>query len=270
MPDQTHKEAEDSWPALRVNGATKRFGAITALEDVHLELRPQEILALLGDNGAGKSTLIRCLSGVHALDSGDIELAGERIRPRTPNDARSLGIHTVYQDLALFDNLSAAENFFAGSEMSAPRWLGAFGFVRKRAMNRHAQDALKRLEITLPDVRQSVGLMSGGQRQAVAVARAEAFATRIVILDEPTASLGMRESASVLRSVTRLQEQGLSVIVISHNLEHVLQVADRAIVLCRGRNVGEAPATVDNQELLVSWIVSGHISQQTAGGTLTP
>jgi ribose transport system ATP-binding protein len=247
----------DDGVLLEITGAIKKFAAVTALKNVDLELRKNEILALLGDNGAGKSTLIRCLSGVHRLDEGQMLLDGEPIAPRTPTEAQALGISTVYQDLALFDNMSAANNFYAGREQSKPRWLGRFGFVRQRAMNESARNALRRLEVNIPDVRAPVALMSGGQRQAIAVARAEAFAKRIIILDEPTAALGVRESRSVHRSISRLRERGLSVIIISHNLEEVIALADRAIVLRQGRNVGEAPAIPDNQELLVSMIVGG-------------
>jgi D-xylose transport system ATP-binding protein len=242
-------------PLLEVRNATKRFGAVTALDTVSFSLRHREVLALLGDNGAGKSTVIKALSGVHALDAGEVLIEGEPVVIRSPHDARSLGIETVYQDLALFDNLSAAENMFSGRELSNPRALGPLGLVRRRAMRRKTGEALERLQIGIKDPDLEVGLMSGGQRQAVAVARAEAFASRVVILDEPTAALGVREAANVIRLIRRLPENGIAVILISHNLEQVMEVADRAIVLRQGRFAGEAIPSADNHHLLVSWII---------------
>jgi D-xylose transport system ATP-binding protein len=242
-------------PLLEVTEATKRFGSVTALRGVNLTLHDNEILALLGDNGAGKSTLIRCLSGIHPIDQGEIRLEGRVISPRTSSEAHQLGIVTVYQDLALFDNLSAAANFFAGHELSWPRWAGPLGFLRKRAMNHTAQAAMKELQVLIQDVRHEVGLMSGGQRQGIAVARAESLCRRIMILDEPTAALGLRESRNVWSSVKRLRDRGASIILISHNLEEVFAVADRAIVLRQGRNVGEAPAEPQYRMQLVSMII---------------
>jgi ABC-type sugar transport system ATPase subunit len=253
----------DSAPAkapdvlLEVRSATKRFGAVVALEGVDLSVARGEIVALLGDNGAGKSTLIKAISGVHALDHGDIVLQGRVVNPRTPVDARRLGIETVYQDLALFDNLSTTANFFAGREVAGPRWLGRAGWLRERHMAREVRRHLEQYGIHLPDPRLPVGLLSGGQRQAIAVARAVSFAARVVILDEPTAALGVRESQQVLNVVRRLPEHGLGVIFISHNMEHVTEVAHRAVVLRQGRLVGQMDATPESQEQLVSLIVRG-------------
>ncbi|MBS1679754.1 MAG: sugar ABC transporter ATP-binding protein [Actinobacteria bacterium] len=241
---------------LEVRGATKHFGAVLALDRVDLRLEAGEVLALLGDNGAGKSTLIKALSGVHKLDAGQIVLAGEEVVIKSPAEARAAGIETVYQDLALFDNLSATENFFAGREMSKFNWLRGFAFVRDRQMEREATNLLDSLEVKLRiDKRSAVGLMSGGQRQAVAVARAAAFASRIVILDEPTAALGVRETRNVLELIKKLAGRGIGVILISHNLEDVTAVADRAMVLRQGKFIGEAEATGANHEALVGMIV---------------
>jgi D-xylose transport system ATP-binding protein len=240
---------------LEITGAVKSFGAVQALQAVDLRLDRGEILALLGDNGAGKSTLIKCISGVHTLDAGALSVEGKPARIRRPADARSLGVETVYQDLALFDNLTAAQNFFAGREVVAPRWLAPFAFMRESAMARKTEEIIQRLQVGVEDLHAPLALMSGGQRQAIAVARAVAFATKIVILDEPTAALGIRESRNVIELVRRLPEQGVSVIVISHNLEEVMQVADRAVVLRRGRLVGEAAPTPENHSRLVSLIV---------------
>ena len=243
-------------PVLEVRNATKRFGAVLALDDIGLTLHENEVLALLGDNGAGKSTLIKAISGVHRLDHGEILLGGEPIAIRSPADARAAGIETVYQDLALFDNLNAAQNFFAGREVTRLSRLRGGSLLRDRHMEQEAARLLERLEVRLPAGPSGlVGLMSGGQRQAVAVARAAAFASRIVILDEPTAALGLRESRNVLRLISRLAEHGVAVILISHNLEDVMAVADRAVVLRQGAYVGEALPTAENHETLVSMIV---------------
>ncbi len=242
-------------PVLEVRGARKSYGAVVALDGVDVQLRRGEILALLGDNGAGKSTLIKALSGVIALNEGQVVVDGEPQRFARPSDARREGIETVYQDLAVFDNLPGVANFFIGRELARPRRLGALSVLRDREMARRWEETMSDLRVSLGDPHGLVGLMSGGQRQAVAVARAVAFASRVVILDEPTAALGLRESANVLRLVGSLPGRGLSVILISHNLEHVTQVADRAVVLRRGKLVGEAAPTVENHERLVSLIV---------------
>jgi ribose transport system ATP-binding protein len=236
---------------LEVSGLRKRYGATTALRDVSLELREHEVLALLGDNGAGKSTLIKILSGVVKPDDGEIKIDGTEVQIDSPHRARELGIETVYQDLALFDNSTAVGNFFAGREKTR-----AFGWVDDKAMKRETDEIIDRLQVNLP-ADGEVGLMSGGQRQAVACARAIAFGKRIVILDEPTSALGAREAGNVLRLIKDASEQGTSVIVISHNLEHVIEVADRAVVLRQGRYIGEEEPTKETQERLVSMIVGG-------------
>jgi D-xylose transport system ATP-binding protein len=245
-------------PAIAVRGATKRFGAVLALENVDLEVHRGQVLALLGDNGAGKSTLIKCISGVHRLDDGVIEIDGRPIAIHSPAQARALGIETVYQDLALFDNLGPAANFYAGREMASPGWLPlGLRFLDRNGMARKTTELLDRLQVGLPDMSNQVGLLSGGQRQAVAVARAAAFASNVVILDEPTAALGVRESRHVLDLITRLRESDVAVIVISHALDHVMDIADLAVVLRRGRKVGEAIPTRENHQRIVSLIVGG-------------
>jgi D-xylose transport system ATP-binding protein len=242
-------------PVLEVRNATKRFGAVVALNDVSLSLGRGEILALLGDNGAGKSTLIKCISGVESLDGGSILLDGQQVAMRTSIEARSHGVETVYQDLSLFDNLSVVANFFAAREVCSPRRPRPLGWLRNREMAVVAGETLRRLEINLPSPNAPVGLLSGGQRQAVAVARAVHFASRLVILDEPTAALGVRETRIVLELVRRLPEHGISVLLISHNLEQVMSVADRAVVLRRGRKIGEASPDAENHDRIVSMIV---------------
>jgi D-xylose transport system ATP-binding protein len=245
-------------PALRIVAATKRFGAVVALDAVDLEVAHGEVLALLGDNGAGKSTLIKCVSGVHQFDAGTVEIDGTPVSLGSPADARGAGIETVYQDLALFDNLDPAANFYAGREDAGPRWLPrGLRLLRRRSMMDSTAEVLSRLQVGLPDQHAGVGLLSGGQRQAIAVARAAAFASSIVILDEPTAALGLRESRRVLDLILRLRGEGRAVIVVSHAMDHVMEIADRAVVMRRGRKVGEERPTPENQQKIVSLIVGG-------------
>ncbi len=245
----------DAVPVLAIHDARKSFGAVLALEDVSLELYHGEVVAVLGDNGAGKSTLIKILSGVHEPDVGQMYLDGEPVSFRSPTDARAAGIETVYQDLALFDNLTAHANFFVGHELTRPKWAGRLGLVSEKRMEREWRVKAADMRVGIKDGRQALGLLSGGQRQAVAVARSVAFARRVVILDEPTAALGVRESGEVLRLISGLKDLGISVILISHNLAHVTEVADRAIVLRQGKKVGEAEAVPAEHENLVSMIV---------------
>jgi D-xylose transport system ATP-binding protein len=241
---------------LEVRNATKRFGPVLALSDISLAARRGEVLALLGDNGAGKSTLIKCISGVHQFDAGEIVIDGKISPIRSPGDARSAGIETVYQDLALFDNLTPAQNFYAGREIAGPAWLPrGMRFLKSRDMDDRTREVLDRLKVILPRQDATVALMSGGQRQAVAVARASVFARKVVILDEPTAALGLRESRKVLDLVAQLRDEGNAVILITHNMEHVTELASRAVVLRQGRKVGEVVPTRTNQQELVSMIV---------------
>jgi len=248
--------SDTTLPALSVRQAHKRFGAIHALKGVSLDAYRGEVLALLGDNGAGKSTLIKCISGIHALDEGDILLDGERAPLHSPAAARRAGIETVYQDLALFDNLTPAQNFYCGRELDFPAWLPKpLRFLSNRAMNQEAATVIDRLKVKLPKFDAPVALMSGGQRQAIAVARATVFARNLVILDEPTAALGLRESRKVLDLISQLRAEGNAVILITHNMEHVVELADRAVVLRQGRRVGELKPSEANKHELVSMIV---------------
>jgi D-xylose transport system ATP-binding protein len=243
-------------PVLSVRNAQKRFGAVRALRDVSLDAYRGEVLALLGDNGAGKSTLVKCISGVHALDEGEIALEGELMALHSPAIARRAGIETVYQDLALFDNLTPAQNFYCGPEIAFPTWLPrGLRFLKKRAMDQEAAAVIDRLKVRLPKFDAPVALMSGGQRQAIAVARATVFARKLVMLDEPTAALGLRESRKVLELIKQLRLEGNAVILITHNMEHVVELADRAVVLRQGRKVGELKPDKSNRQELVSMIV---------------
>ena len=250
--------AAGSAPALAVHGAGKRFGAVTALDGVDFDVHRGEVVALVGDNGAGKSTLIKCLNGVHRLDSGTIRMEGAPVTIHAPADARALGIETVYQDLSLFDNLRPTDNFYAGRELAGPAWLPrSLRLLKRRRMTEATRQVLERLQVTLPDFSALVGLMSGGQRQAVAVIRAAAFASTVVILDEPTAALGVRESRKVLDLILRLRDENKAVVVVSHAMDHVMEVADRAVVLRRGQKVGELIPTSETYQEIVSLIVGG-------------
>jgi ABC-type sugar transport system ATPase subunit len=243
-------------PTLMVRGAVKRFGAVLAIDNVSITANAGEVTALLGDNGAGKSTLIKCISGVHRLDAGSIEIDGLAQPIHSPAGARRAGIETVYQDLALFDNMDATANFYAGRELAGPAWLPRpLQWVRRREMESATQELLDRLKVVLPSFSAQIGLMSGGQRQAVAVARAAAFARKVVILDEPTAALGLRESRQVLNLVERLRDQGNAVILITHNMEQVVDIANKAVVMRRGRKVGEVVPSEATRKDIVSLIV---------------
>lgn len=265
-----HEQTAEATPLVEVEGVSKSFGANLALDNVSLELRKGEVLALLGDNGAGKSTLIKCLSGVHRHDEGIIRINGQEVSVDSPMKARKLGIETVYQDLALFDNFNVVGNFFAGREPSMPKWLpkwfANWGWVEDKVMSKESNEIINELQVNLPGADVEIGLMSGGQRQAVACARAMAFGDQVVILDEPTSALGARESSNVLRLIRDAASQGRSIIVISHNLDHVMQVCDRAVVFRRGVKVGEAIPTAENHELLVSMIVGGAEPKADAKG----
>lgn len=263
----TSAQGSTEHPVLEVRGAVKRFGAVSALKGVDLTLHRGEVLGLLGDNGAGKSTLIKSIMGVHPIDGGEILLNGERADIASPTDARGLGIEAVFQDLALFDNLDIVTNLYVGNEITSPKWLGPLSWMKRRSMTADAKDRLERLQVHLPDFRSSVGLMSGGQRQAVSVARAVAFAKRVLILDEPTAALGVRETKNVLDIVRRLPaEHDISVILISHNMEHVVQVCDNALVMRQGRVVGTERPAPETMQNIVSMIVGATSAPTSAAG----
>ncbi|MER6498685.1 ATP-binding cassette domain-containing protein [Streptomyces sp. NPDC001455] len=219
-------------PVLALRGISKRFGAVQALTDVDLEIRSGEVVALVGDNGAGKSTLVKTVSGVHPIDEGVIEWEGAPVRVNRPNDAQALGVATVYQDLALCDNLDVVANLFLGRELRKASVLDEI------AMEKRARELLDTLSIRIPSVRTPVAALSGGQRQVVAIARALIGDPKIVILDEPTAALGVEQTAQVLDLVERLRERGHGVLLISHNMADVRAVADRVAVLRLGRNNG--------------------------------
>ncbi|GAA1099607.1 ATP-binding cassette domain-containing protein [Kitasatospora arboriphila] len=235
-------------PVLALRGVSKRFGAVQALTDVHLEVHAGEVVALVGDNGAGKSTLVKTIAGVHPIDEGAIEWEGSKVAINRPHDAQALGVATVYQDLALCDNLDVVGNLFLGRE------LRRFGALDEVAMEKRAKELLDTLSIRIPSVRIPIAALSGGQRQVVAIARALVGDPKIVILDEPTAALGVEQTAQVLDLVERLRDRGLGVILISHNMADVKAVADTVAVLRLGRNNGVFEVANTSHEEIISAI----------------
>jgi D-xylose transport system ATP-binding protein len=232
------QETASRGPLLAAQGISKRFGRVQALVDVDFDVHAGEVVALVGDNGAGKSTLIKAIAGINLADEGRIYFRGEEVRISTPNDAVTLGIATVYQDLALCDNLDVVANLFLGQEQIAPGPGGVLRKLDETDMEERAHELMEHLAVTIPNLRSKVGSLSGGQRQQVAIARAMLGDPAVVMLDEPTAALGIRQTAQVLGLVKRLRDDGHGVVVISHNLENVFAVADRIHVLRLGRSAG--------------------------------
>jgi len=250
-------------PLLSLRGITKSFGAVQALRGVDLDILPGKITAMVGDNGAGKSTMIKTISGIWAPTSGEMRWNGDVITPRTPRDADALGIATVYQDLALCDNLDIVQNMFLGHELLRHRLLD------ETAMEKTAKQTLADLSVTtVSSVRQLVGSLSGGQRQSVAVARAVMRDAKLVIMDEPTAALGVSQTAQVLDLIRRLGERGIAVLVVSHNLSDVFSVADRLAVLYLGSLVSSGPITEYDTQSAVELITTGHSHDQQPGPAL--
>ena len=250
------KKNSGAYPILEMRGIYKYFGGVHALENVDFELYPQEIVALVGDNGAGKSTLIKIISGVYTADRGEIYLEGKRIEIQSPSDARALGIETVYQELALVETRDVAANFFLGREPTKGR-LGIF--IDKKKIEEVTVHTLKKLSITLPSLRTAERYISGCQRQELAVGRAIAWGRKIIIMDEPTAALGVEESRKVLGLVRQLKEHGASVIVISHNLRHVFSVAERIIVLRGGKRIGSKLKSETSGDEIVKLITGAEL-----------
>jgi ABC-type sugar transport system ATPase subunit len=249
----------DSQPYLQLRGVSKHFGGIAALESVDLDIREGEVLGLLGDNGAGKSTLIKAIAGVHQPSEGTIYCRGTPVRITSPDKAHELGIETVFQDLALIPNLAVADNFFIGRELCRTIVPRLIHVMRRRDMEADAAETLRKLDIHIPSLRVSVDSLSGGQRQAVAVARAIRWKANLVILDEPTAALSVPEQNKVLELTRQLADQGVAVIYITHNMADVLRVTDRIAVLYRGRKAGELTTSQTNQKEIVNLIMSGQI-----------
>jgi D-xylose transport system ATP-binding protein len=239
-------------PLIELRNITKSFGSVQALDDVDFEVRPGEVMALVGDNGAGKSTLIKCIAGTHAADSGQILFEGHEVHIHGPKDAARLGIEVVYQDLALCDNLDVVQNMYLGRESNR------LTVLNEPTMAQHTAETLKGLRVTtIRSIKQPVATLSGGQRQSVAVARAVMWNSKLVILDEPTAALGVAQTEQVLELVRRLGEQGLGVVIISHNLHDVFETAHRITVLRLGRNVGVFEREKTTQQEVVEAITAG-------------
>ncbi|MFB7732852.1 ATP-binding cassette domain-containing protein [Streptomyces sp. NPDC056112] len=235
-------------PVLALRGVSKRFGAVQALTDVELEVHAGEVVALVGDNGAGKSTLVKTIAGVHPIDEGRIEWDGRPVQINKPHDAQNLGIATVYQDLALCDNIDVVGNLYLGREIRRR------GVLDEVEMERRSRELLDTLSIRIPSVRIPIASLSGGQRQVVAIARSMLGEPKLVILDEPTAALGVEQTAQVLDLVERLRERGHAVILISHNMADVKAVADKVAVLRLGRNNGVFEVKSTSQEEIISAI----------------
>jgi fructose transport system ATP-binding protein len=243
--DMTKDQIESQTPILSARGIHKSYGNVTAIDGADFDLYPGEILAVIGDNGAGKSSLIKVLSGATIPDSGTVSLDGEEVHFKTPNDARSAGIETVYQDLAVAPALDIATNLFLGREKRRAGPLGSIlRMLDHKGQKEEAEKQMKALQIGIRSMSQAVETLSGGQRQGVAVARAAAWARKLVIMDEPTAALGVRESGQVLELIKRVRDNGLPVILISHNMPHVFEIADRIHI----HRLGKRVAVVDPKE----------------------
>jgi D-xylose transport system ATP-binding protein len=240
-------------PTLELRNVSKSFGSVQALSDVSISVRPGEVMALVGDNGAGKSTLIKTVAGIHTADGGEILFDGRPVQIHGPKDSARLGIEVVYQDLALCDNLDVVQNMYLGREAH-----DAIRRLREPEMERRTAETLKTLSVTtIRSTRQKVATLSGGQRQSVAVARAVMWNSKLVILDEPTAALGVAQTRQVLDLVKRLGEQGIAVIIVSHNLHDVFDCANRITVLRLGRDVGVYTVADTTQQEIVSAITAG-------------
>ncbi len=253
---------EPSEPILELRGINKSFGPVDVLKRVDFSAYPGQVTALVGDNGAGKSTLVKCVSGTYTIDSGEYLFEGRQVHVHNPRDASSLGIEIVYQDLALADNLDIVQNMFLGRE----RLKGIV--LNESSMEQSAQETLASLSVrTVKSVRQRVSSLSGGQRQTVAIAKAVLWNSKLVVLDEPTAALGVAQTAQVLDLVRRLADRGVAVVLISHNMNEVLQVADRIAVLYLGETAAQVARSEVNQQQLVELITTGGLGTDRPGAT---
>ena len=245
-------------PILSVRSLTKHFGGLTAVNGVSWDIFPGEVVALLGDNGAGKSTLIKCISGVYQPDEGEIFFEGRQTRFARPIDARQMGIETIYQDLALANNLDVGANIFLGREVKKRYFGGLINTLDEKMMLSESEQALDSLEIHFPNLTQPIESLSGGQRQAVAIARAVYWDAKLMIMDEPTNNLGVPEQHKVLELIRKLRDQGVPVILITHTLPDVFAVSDRLMVMHRGRKVTEKKTADTSTEELVQYMVGAH------------
>jgi ABC-type sugar transport system ATPase subunit len=239
---------------LEVRNIVKRFGGLTAVDDVSMGVNAGEVVGLLGDNGAGKSTLVKVISGVHRADSGKILFQGREVDIGSPMDALAMGIETIYQDLALAENLNTPSNIFLGRE-KMKRWLGFIPVLDHEYMHAESRKILQKLDIEIPSLRNRIRALSGGQRQAVAISRSIYWDARFMIMDEPTAALGVAEQKKVLDTVNLLKSHGIGIIVISHQMHDVFSVADRLVIMRRGEKVAERVTRETNADEIVSLIV---------------
>ncbi|HMA35234.1 MAG TPA: ATP-binding cassette domain-containing protein [Chloroflexia bacterium] len=253
-------------PVLELRGISKRFGAVQALTDVDFEVYKGEVVGLVGDNGAGKSTLVKCISGINTIDGGEIRFEGRPVHIGGPKDSAALGIETVYQDLALCDNLDVVGNLFLGREQRTTLIPGVVQPLNEVAMEKRAIEVLRSLSVSIPNVRTPIAALSGGQRQSVAVARSVMWNSKVVMLDEPTAALGVAQTHQVLQLIRTLREKGLAVIVISHNLEDVFAVVDRICVLRLGRRAGTFDVRGTSREQVVGAITGAEFGGADAPG----
>ena len=256
----------DRTPLLELRGIRKRFGAVQALYDVDFEVYAGEVVGLVGDNGAGKSSLIKAVAGIYATDSGEVHFEGRQVTIGGPNDTARLGISTVYQDLALCDNLDVVANLFLGREMVRPVLPGVAAALDEVTMEQRAIQVLRDLSVQIPNVRTPIASLSGGQRQSVAVARSVMWNSKVVLLDEPTAALGVAQTRQVLDLIKRLRAQGLGVVVISHNLADVFEVCDRIVVLRLGRRAGNFDARAASREQIVAAITGAEFGTPAPAG----
>jgi ABC-type sugar transport system ATPase subunit len=248
-------------PILAIKNLVKRFGGLTAVKDVSLDVWPGEVVGLVGDNGAGKSTLIKCVSGVHHPDAGHIFFEGREVRFSRPIEAREAGIETIYQDLALAGNLDVSGNIFLGREVKKRHLFGVVHTLDEEAMRTESNSILDRLGIEIPQMRQEIEKLSGGQRQAVAIARAIYWNARLMIMDEPTNNLGVPEQRKVMALIRTLREEGVPVILISHTLPDVFAITDRIVIMHRGRKVAEMPTAETDTTEVVEYMVGAREQQ---------
>lgn len=253
--DQTAQLSGSGQPLLEARGISKYFGAVTALRDVNLRLMKGEVLGVVGDNGAGKSTLMKVLSGLHPPSRGSLVFDGSEVRFNSPREARNLGIEMVYQDLALAGNLNIAENIYLGREPRRKALGGLLTLFDHRTGRRMARQHLANLKIHVKGVEQKVEELSGGQRQAVAIARSIAFDARVVIMDEPTAALAIKEVGKVLDLIVGLKDRGISVVIISHRMDDIFYVCDRVMALYHGANFAESHLTSTTRSEVIGWIM---------------
>lgn len=251
-------------PVLEARGLSRQFGHVRALNEANFDIYPGEVVALIGDNGAGKSTLVKALSGSLAVDSGTIKFDGREVDMSTPSAVSALGIETVYQDLALAPHLDPVQNMYLGREIKAAGLGGAFGFMDKQEMRKRSREAFNELGATVRSLSADVGAMSGGQRQAIAIARAVHWASRMVFLDEPTAALGVRQTKNVLDTIRRVSDKGIAVVFISHSMPHVMEVSDRIQVLRLGTRVATLNAKETSMEELVGLMTGAIVKEDNA------